>query len=440
VSSPEQQQWRAQVHAYAEAINAYAARGLKAGWKKAGKQPPEPDCASLAPLALAAVRDANRTGQLDDLKALWPPAHGPFVALLKENGQAICTLCVLGDGTILARIGAPYEQGRVVRIHDRHVEDVPDVAFFGFSPDRRTFAIATPSGVRLTDGWQGPERAFCPWARGNEDLPPEVGALPPWGKPPKPVSLTPFPDSDRVLLVSEDAIFVLSPSGATRLLPTPEQIISHVNWIRTEQPGDEASVTGLSMAHGAVSPDGGLIAVGCQDSQHLVFDRDLACIAEVGPHGEYPHFALFSTDGATIAFNACHFYNGGTIAVPVDLLPGHKSDFYEEVDGITLIEPNARVYAGVSRGDDFILGDANGYLNCVSRQGDVRWRHFIGSTVSAMDISADGKTLVAATYAGFVSIIQLDAGRKQPYQIGTGDHLEVRRWLFWKEEPQPLAW
>lgn len=26
------------------------------------------------------------------------------------------------------------------------------------------------------------------------------------------------------------------------------------------------------------------------------------------------------------------------------------------------------------------------------------------------------------------------------YEIGTGEHTELRRWLFWKEEPQPLAW
>lgn len=56
-----------------------------------------------------------------------------------------------------------------------------------------------------------------------------------------------------------------------------------------------------------------------------------------------------------------------------------------------------------------------------------------------MDISADGRTLVAASYAGFISLIALDSGRPD-WQIGTGEHAEVRRWLFWKGLDEPLAW
>ncbi len=440
MTSPEQQQWHKQVLAYAAAINAYVANGLAKGWKKAGKEPAVPDYTALLPQALAAVREANRTGRIEEMRALWPPAHEALAPLLEKNGQAISALAILADGSILARIGAAYEAGRVVRIIGDAVEDVPGVSTFGLGPDRRKIAWATDAGVRVTDGWQGRTLSVCPWPRGDEDLPPAPAALE--TKPAtKPERLVPFPDSDRVLLIGTDGIFVLAPDGARRLLPTHEQIIDHWNWILNEHPTDlPLSVAGLAMPHGAVSPDGALIAVGCQDSHHLVFDRNLRRIASIGPHGEYPHYALFSPDGRTVAFNACHFYNGATIAVPVDLLPGHDSDFYAEVDGITVIEPGARVYAGVARGDAFILGDANGYVRAVSRAGDTLWQHFIGSTISAMDMSPDGKTLVVGTYAGFVSIIDLDAGRKQPYQIGTGDHMEQRRWLFWKTEERPLAW
>ncbi|HKU98378.1 MAG TPA: WD40 repeat domain-containing protein, partial [Vineibacter sp.] len=360
--------------------------------------------------------------------------------LLKENGQAISALAILPDASILARIGTVYEAGKVVRIVGDQVEDVPGIALFGLSPDRRKIALATDAGVRVTEGWQGPELSTCPWPRGDEDLPPAPAAV--RADPARrPERLVPFPDSDRVLFTGDEGVFVLAPDGARRLLPTHEQVDAHWSWILEEHPTDvPLGVPVTSMAHGAVSPDGGLIAVGCQESRHLVFDRDLQRIASVGPHGEYPHYALFSRDGRTVAFNACHFYNGATIVVPVDQLPGHESDYYAEVDAITVIEPSARVYAGVARDDEFILGDANGYVRAVSRAGEARWQHFIGSTISAMDMSSDGKTLVVGTYAGFVSIIDLDAGRKQPYQIGTGDHLERRRWLFWKTEERPLAW
>ena len=57
--SAEQLEWRDQVLAYAAKINAFAARGLSAGWDKAGPQPPEPKLDHLMRTAVEAIRDAN---------------------------------------------------------------------------------------------------------------------------------------------------------------------------------------------------------------------------------------------------------------------------------------------------------------------------------------------------------------------------------------------
>ena len=56
-----------------------------------------------------------------------------------------------------------------------------------------------------------------------------------------------------------------------------------------------------------------------------------------------------------------------------------------------------------------------------------------------MDLSADGNTLAVSSYAGFVCLIDLDAGRPA-WQIGTGEHHERQRWLFWKGQSKPLLW
>lgn len=73
-------------------------------------------------------------------------------------------------------------------------------------------------------------------------------------------------------------------------------------------------------------------------------------------------------------------------------------------------------------------------------QGQGRWEQFIGSTVGDIVVSADGTPLVVSTYAGFISIFRLDAGKAASHQIGTGGHLEERRWIFWKNERTPLIW
>ncbi|MBO2928826.1 WD40 repeat domain-containing protein [Metapseudomonas otitidis] len=426
-----QRQWQQQTLAYAQAINAYVERGLRDGWDNAGKEPSAEGREVLVPHLLDALRDANRNGQVEALRDAWPPAHEPLFGHVNEEGQCIAQLALLDDGSVLARIGATWEAGRVVRIHADRVEELPGLEYFGACPNRRFYATADAAGVVVREGWEGPEVLRCAWPRGTEDAPEGVELQPIEGFP-RPTRLQPFPDGRRVLLVSADGIFVLAADGARRLYPDNAMLLE------SAEP-DEPQGTGLSMEHGAVSADGRWIAFGAQDGRHQLFDGELNSVAQIGPHGEYPHFALFSGDGRSVAFNACHFYNGGTIAVDLARAPGLDSDYYEDVEGVTLIEPGARVYAGVSMGDRFVLGDAYGYLRCVDAAGNAVWQHYLGSTLSAMDLSADGRTLVAASYAGVVSIIDLEAGRPA-WQIGTGNHRERRRWLFWKSEESALAW
>jgi WD40 repeat protein len=223
-------------------------------------------------------------------------------------------------------------------------------------------------------------------------------------------------------------------------MPTQDQMRKHFEWLREEYPDDPLSY-GLSMEHGAISPDGKLIAAGHQSSLHYLFDADsLDVVAEIGYLSEYPHHAAFSRDGEVVAFNSCHFYNGMTIGVPTDLLPGLKTAPYELDHRLILLEEGSRVYASVSRDDEFIIGDASGYLRAFDLKGNFLWRHFIGSTVGDIDVDRDGKRLIVTTYAGFLSILDMDTGEPDPFAIGTATHRERRRWLFWKKESHPLIW
>lgn len=438
LESDQQREWKEKTLAYAKAVNDYIAKGIKDGWENAGDEPASEGREHLVPDVLVALREANRSGQTSLFREYWPPAHEPFIFMLDENGQSIPMLCLLPDDSILARIGAPYEKGRVVRINKTAIEDVPGVEFFGYCPNKRYFAAANEKGITVTDGWQGESVLFCPWPTGTEDIP-EGFSVEPLKSRPDPTRLMPFPDGKRVLLVSEDGIFVLTPDGARRLQPTQEELKEYFTWSQQQYPEEELSVN-VSMAHGTISADGQTIAVGAQDGKHHIFDADLQLIAQIGPHNEYPHYALFSADGEILALNACHFYHGATIGVPTAMLKGLNTDYYEEKEGIFLLQDGARVYAGVSRRDEFLIGDAYGYVKAFSKTGQSCWRHFIGSTIDAIDISPDGKKLVVSTHAGFISLIELDAGRQQPYQIGNGNHNEKCRWIFWKNEPAPLIW
>ncbi len=436
--SDQQKEWKEKTLAYAKALNEYIAKGVKEGWENAGEEPAATGREHLVPDLLVALREANRLGTTDEFREYWPPAHEPFNFLFDDNGQNIPMLCLLPDDSFLARIGAPYENGKVVHIKGTQIDTVPDVDFFGVCPNKRYFALAKKKGIVVTDGWQGEEVTFCPWPTGVEDIP-DGFSVEPLNSRPDPTRLMPFPDGKRVLLVSEDGIYVLSSEEAHRLQPTKEELSEYFTWQQKEGLNEALSVN-ASMEHGVVSSDGKYIAVGAQEGKHLVFNENLDLIAEIGPHNEYPHYALFSKDNSVLALNACHFYNGVTIGVPSSMLDGLNTDYYETRDGIRLLQDGARVYAGVSRNDEFIMGDAYGYIHACSLTGEYRWQHFVGAAINAMDISTDGKKLVVSTFSGFISLIDLDAGIQQPYQIGNGGHYEERRWIFWKNESSPLTW
>jgi hypothetical protein len=104
------------------------------------------------------------------------------------------------------------------------------------------------------------------------------------------------------------------------------------------------------------------------------------------------------------------------------------------------LQDGARVYAATARDDEFIVGDAGGYIRAFDTTGMYRWQQFVGSSVGDIDLSADGRRLAVSTYAGFLSIFHLDAGRQHPHRIGNGNHLEERRWIFWRDERTPLIW
>jgi len=433
-----QTEWKVKTTDYAISVNTFVEKGLTQGWENAGPEPEDNNREKLVPYLLKELRKANSDGDVANLREEWPLAHSPLVPELEKNGQSIPVICILDDGSVVARIGAPYEQGYIAEIQGLSVNIIDGFSYFGRSPHRKYFAYAKDDGISVTQGWLDDEVSFFSYPKGTEGVPSEYNVKA-FSEPPTPSSLVPFPDGQKVLFVSPEGIFVLTPSESVRILPTLEGMKEHFEWLTDEHPGDDL-IMSLDMEHGAVSPDGKLIAVGSQDSSHLVFDSNGIQVADIGNQSEYPHFATFSVDGEMIAFNSCHFYNGITIGVPTRLLPGLKTEAYEECADTPILDEVARVYAGVHRKGEFIIGDANGYLRAFGEDGKPHWQHFIGSSIGDIDISADGKTLVCSTYAGFISTLELDKGQSEEYEIGTGGHTEVRRWLFWKDEAKPLAW
>ncbi|MDO5692364.1 MAG: hypothetical protein Q4G70_07775 [Pseudomonadota bacterium] len=433
-------QWKSAVLAHAAHLNDYILRGDACDWQDMDAHDPAPDLSALLPQMLAELRAANAEGSEAAINAFrehWPPMHEATLELLEESSQGFGALAWLPDGDLLVRTGCWYEPGRVLCIQGLRIVDMPHVEMFGLSPNQRVLALAANGSVRLvpsTDCTNQAELATFSLPDGSEGLPAGHPVNDQREHPGTDIQLLlPFDDASGVVVVQSAGVFLLTASGTTRLLPTDTELAEAMK-DKTRYP------VYLDMCHAAISPDGRWIVCGAQDGPHRVFNARGELVDSIGPHGEYPHHAAFFADGRHAAMNACHFYNGATIAVDASAFGGIQTDYYEEHPAVTVIDPSARVYASAPAGHALVLGDAQGYLWARDHTGQLQWKQYVGGTICAMAASADGARLAVGTYSGTVHIIDLADTRPAPEQVGVRARKELRRWVFWKKENQPLAW
>jgi hypothetical protein len=414
--------WREASLRYVSAMNAHMERVFGDELESTGPAPQD-DREHLAEAVLAAVRRANATGETAVLRKKFPPAWEPFASMLPKKGQWLKPVAWIDDSRIALELWS--DDNPVVVVSGDDIAKQPGILTFGRSPNGRFFAFAFKDGVEVREGWDGPRAAWLRWPTGREG----------WFNGITIRQLIPFPDGKRVLLVAKAGIFVLAEDGSTPLPLTKFELQFE------EAPEmDVGEPSAFDMAHGAISPSGNLVLVGCQDTKHLVFNAQLERIAQIGHRSSYPHFAWFSADGRVAAFNSCHFYEGTSIGISASDLPGLHTPAFKDHPSVRVLDGEVRVYAAVARDDELIVGDAYGYIRAFDVQGNSRWRHFVGSTIGALDLSPDRKRLAVTSYAGFLCVLELDASERDPFAIGTASHRELQRWLFWKGEERVLRW
>jgi len=424
--------WRTQTAEYVAALNAFVKMGEEEGWDAAGAQPEDPRTEALGRAVVDVVREANESGEWRELRGRYPTAHAPLIPLLEAKATGIRQCAFVDDVRVIAHTGGPGETLVCVFGIDGESE-VLDARAAGVSWDRKHVALVKDERVEVREGLDGAVVATMALPRGDEDLPEAyagldeselaLGAI---------VGVRPFRKGKAVLLVTGSGVWVCRERGVKRLFPDRAWLAERAE----EWEDDDAWFPSLAMVHGEVSPDGKLVAAGAQDSQHVVMKRDGEVVARFGPIGsEYPHHAGFSPDDKWAFFNSCHFYNGVSVKVRRRHLEGLYADGYDDHEHAELLSGGPRVYSSAWHDGAFLLGTSNGYVVGIDAEtSEMRFRHFVGSTVNGVDVSPDGSTMAIATYAGFLSLVALNADEPDPYVIGTGSNRELLRYVKWRGE------
>ncbi|CAN7531854.1 WD40 repeat domain-containing protein [Acidovorax sp. LjRoot194] len=373
-------------------------------------------------------------------------APDAYVKRAANAGRFIGPVIALDDGRVLARIGPAYDDtAHWVALHGMRHTALTLLRGLGRSHDRQVFAQSDGQQVTTHLGFEGPVIARFDLPRGNEGLPPEVAvAAGPLGQ--RCDELIPFNDGQRVLLLNPTGVYLLtaagSGTGVQRLHPQTFEEEGPYTWPKNQMDdevgGQTITTLALDMLHMALSRDERHIAVGDQDSRHILLDARGAVVAEYDTLSSYPHHAAFSHDSTRLFANSCHMYWGATLSASVDHPPLQPagSDQLETPP----LDESCRVYASVTEPGLVILGDADGYLHAIGDDGRPLWRHHIGSTISGIDISPDGNTLCAASYGGYLVQLERSEAGMDLYSIGTSPYVETSRWIFWKDEATPLRW
>lgn len=424
--------------------------------------PPDPRQAA-APTVLQLARVVHQHADADlgeRFRQRFAFAPDAFVQRAANAGCFIGPVIALDDDRVLARIGAAYDDtAHWVAVQGPHHQPLPALRGLGRSHNRRIFAQSDGQQLTTHQGFGGPVIARFALPRGNEGLPPHVNVAPgPLGQ--RCDELIPFNDGQRVLLRNPTGIYLLTPTtngssdggGVQRLHPQTFDEDGPYTWRKNqmdeEAGGQTVTVLALDMLHMALSPDERHVAVGDQDSSHILLDAQGTLVAEYNPQSSYPHHTVFSHDGKRLFANSCHLYWGSTMSVPLAPLSPLAAQGQQDApqpaptdaEDLPSLDDRYRVYASATQPDLVVLGDADGYLRAIGDDGQALWRHHIGSTISAIDVSPDGSTIAAASYGGYLVMLERVETGMDPYCIGTSPYVEARRWIFWSDEAAPLRW
>ena len=478
-------QWQADGQAYVAAVRAHqlaqdnpepaagdeaAADGESDDEEEDNPLPPDPrKAAAPTVLQLARVVHRHADAELGErFRQRFAFAPDAFVQRAANAGCFIGPVIALDDGRVLARIGAAYDDtAHWVAVQGPHHQPLPALRGLGRSHNRRIFAQSDGQQITTHQGFGGPVIARFALPRGNEGLPPHVPVAPgPLGQ--RCDELIPFNDGQRVLLRNPTGIYLLTPTennsssdggndggSVQRLHPQTFDEDGPYTWPKNqmdeEAGGQTLTMLALDMLHMALSPDERHIAVGDQDSSHILLDAQGTRVAEYDPQSSYPHHTAFSHDGTRLFANSCHLYWGSTLSVPLSPLSppsplaaqGQQDtpqSTASDAEDLPTLDNRSRVYASATQPGLVVLGDADGYLHAINDDGQALWRHHIGSTLSGMDMSPDASVLWAASYGGYLVRLERSEAGMDPYSIGTSPYVETSRWIFWGDEAGPVRW
>ncbi len=413
-----------------------------------GPEDPEPQETrqDMAEYVLSRIVEFNGKGEHKKLREMFPPSYEPFADYYENIGRSISQLHLLNDGRIAVKVGEYYQDENVYLIDGDSIEEQKDIYAIGASYDKKYIAKAYFDKIDVCEGWDGTVICSLPYPKDlgddfAEKYPDVEVADMINGEESSIISIDVFPDGKSIVLASRVGIFVITEDGFQRIHPNLKMMDNEIENFKEDEDA-EFFWPDLDYPHAALSPNGQYIAVGSQDSAHIVLHKTGDSWEEtawIQPRSSYPHWAKFHDELAHVALSSCHFSGSATTGLKMELLPNFTASAWDADERLQYIDERFWVFSIAPMPEGYLLGDNNGYIWYMAFDGPqlIGYVH-LGSTIMSMDITEDKKTLVVGTYAGYV--VKLSLGEiKDPNLITNIDIKEEERWIFWNGQ-KPMIW
>ncbi len=310
-----------------------------------------------------------------------PMMTAPGVAALAETdaitAERVGPALYADDGSILVRAAMTAH-----RIREDRIEALPSVTAFGRSRDRKQMALAYADRIDVRQGLDGVTHTVIA-------IPTTIGTI---------KTLEVFPNGERLLVVSESGVWLVSSRGIENIHPAEHGV------------------------HAALSPDGRFIACGDRDSLHRIFVMEAGRFvlgAEVEPASPHPSHALFHDDGSHLCLSACDGASSSSLGLELDVLGAKKKKALRIAAGdyrVKTLSEGRCISSGVSTEDGYMLGDRDGDVWAVGFDGTVTANLHV-EAIDAMDKLGD-RLLLACGEDGTLVEQEGDTERRWVFRSG----------------------
>jgi len=210
-----QKNWNLIGEQYATGINELVAYIEEHGYDSWKGKEPEDTRSNLADGVIKKLQNANVENQVDKFRADFPPAHAPIAHILKDKGQSINQLNFINSRKIVFFVGSAWEtrQGYLL---DNDVVTVIDstIQAIGKSHRNDIFAFGYSDRIVIRQSWEG-EMISEIYLTKTKDM--------------QITELIPFNDGQKVILVSNKGIYLISNNEEKLIHPNDNTFLSDSN-------------------------------------------------------------------------------------------------------------------------------------------------------------------------------------------------------------------